>query len=309
MATQVLSTSCMQQQKPPALMDAAPGQHSRLMAKPVHPSGRSSGTSARQPGFAVRSLNFDTAAAPPGMHSWTSARTSDASSTVINTKTMTISPPSSSSLNRISAGSSPSSQANTPDSGISGTAFGSMPKTLESDYSLSTLTPPSALSSSSSFSGVGGGICSGTAGGSGSGGSGQRKRKTVTIDESQTSIVMISPDDLYRTYSGMISSFAERQDHSTEEDLSRGNDEEDGENEEEEEEEEDFYDGYRLYEQQQEESGSYCDAGNYLDSFSEGQVSEVPFGSGGVHLSLTDGHNGRFVLDSETGWPLKRSER
>lgn len=71
----------------------------------------------------------------------------------------------------------PSYKLCTPDSGVCGVSSTPL-KTPESDVSSTAVTPAS-------------------------GGSGniQRKRKTVTIDESQTSIVMISPDDLYNTYS------------------------------------------------------------------------------------------------------------
>ncbi|XP_012943124.1 mediator of RNA polymerase II transcription subunit 13 [Aplysia californica] len=71
-------------------------------------------------------------------------------------------------------------QAETPDSGFSG-LVSSTPalKTPESDQSASASVTP-------------------TSGGSSSG---SRKRKTVNFDESQTSVVMISPDDLFNTYS------------------------------------------------------------------------------------------------------------
>uniref|UniRef100_A0A0B6ZIF2 Uncharacterized protein n=1 Tax=Arion vulgaris TaxID=1028688 RepID=A0A0B6ZIF2_9EUPU len=68
------------------------------------------------------------------------------------------------------------SQLNTPDSGFSGAAVCTPLKTPESGLSSRTATPP----------------CSGNSG---------RRRKTVTINESQTSIVMIPPDDLIVPYS------------------------------------------------------------------------------------------------------------
>lgn len=68
------------------------------------------------------------------------------------------------------------SQLNTPDSGFSAPASSTPIKTPESEFS-SVVTPPST-------------------------GNGQRKRKTVTIDESQISVVVISPDDLFNVYSG-----------------------------------------------------------------------------------------------------------
>lgn len=70
------------------------------------------------------------------------------------------------------------SQLSTPDSGFFGAVSVSPLKTPESDISSIVATPSS-----------------------GGSGSGLRKRKTVTIDESQTSIVVISPDDLFNTYS------------------------------------------------------------------------------------------------------------
>lgn len=73
----------------------------------------------------------------------------------------------------------------TPDSGFSGVASSIRSKTPDLDS-----LPPSAMSHSLS-GGSGSVISSG----------GGRKRKTVTIDESQTSIVVISPDDLFDTYS------------------------------------------------------------------------------------------------------------
>ncbi|GFN94108.1 hypothetical protein PoB_002061400 [Plakobranchus ocellatus] len=271
-----MATSCVQQQ--PGMVDSP---QDLLRSKPGRP-GRAAAAQSRQPGFAVRSLNFDTCS-PPRVHTW--------SSTPAHKK---------SSLSSTMVSASPSPQANTPDSGISGTTFGSISKTPESDYSLSTLTPPSALSSSSSFSGgCGAGVSGGSSGSSAGGhGSGQRKRKTVTIDESQTSIVMISPDDLFRTYSGMISAFEEHQDHAGESDFSRGGD---GEREG-----ADFQ--YMDYGEGEDQPGSgEVDDGDV--SYPDGLCPEMPFGSGLQGASLTDGHPGRFVLDTETGWPLKRSER
>ncbi|KAH9523637.1 hypothetical protein Btru_040528 [Bulinus truncatus] len=71
------------------------------------------------------------------------------------------------------------SQVNTPDSGFSGTASSSLLKTPESDICSSAAATPSSSGSVSTH----------------------RKRKTVNFDESQTSIVVISPDDLFNTYS------------------------------------------------------------------------------------------------------------
>ena len=71
-------------------------------------------------------------------------------------------------------------QAETPDSGFYGLASStSAEKTPESDHpGCMSFTPTSGGSSLSN-----------------------RKRKTVNFDESQTSVVMISPDDLFNTYS------------------------------------------------------------------------------------------------------------
>ncbi|RUS80337.1 hypothetical protein EGW08_011906 [Elysia chlorotica] len=113
-------------------------------------------------------------------------------------------------------------------------------------------------------------------------------------------------------------SFAERQDQNSAEDYSWRNDEAHGENQkdddEEEREEEEFYDEYRFYEPQQRVAGEpgepqgYRGLDDYYHLCDTGHVSQVRFGADEAGPSVTDGHSGRFVLDSETGWPLKRSE-
>ncbi|KAK0069975.1 alpha-protein kinase 1-like isoform X2, partial [Biomphalaria pfeifferi] len=74
---------------------------------------------------------------------------------------------------------SSTSQVNTPDSGFSGTASCSLLKTPESDICSSAAATPSSSGSAATH----------------------RKRKTVNFDESQTCVVVISPDDLFNTYS------------------------------------------------------------------------------------------------------------
>ncbi|BFZ16920.1 hypothetical protein BsWGS_19959 [Bradybaena similaris] len=68
------------------------------------------------------------------------------------------------------------SQPNTPDSGFCGAAASTPLKSPESEFSTNVITPPSS-------------------------GTSRRKRKTVTITESQPTVVVISPDDLFKVYS------------------------------------------------------------------------------------------------------------
>ncbi|CAL1531145.1 unnamed protein product [Lymnaea stagnalis] len=123
---------------------------------------------------------------------------------------------------------------NTPDSGFSGAASLSLLKTPESESSSNVVTPSSSGS-----------------------GNVQRKRKTVNFDESQTSIVVISPDDLFNTYS---KTQVPSREHEDEDDDAPGD-----------------YEPEDVY----------------------------PLA---CPDDLLDDPHARYVVDSLTGWPLKRSQ-